>query len=233
MKDMTACREILTTPLWVIKCCQLKNWAVWANWSNSDRLPLCFHVFSLNQKTPKRIHVFSSMSGKGGEEGRLSTFAALFIINPAGWRNLWRGRGRSQKSLASPHCTDIGSEHNSFPDSHIVTAYGLSDCHWGQSQYSLGADMNRQEAELIGLSLSPMPMTGKLLDHPSEESLTGFFLKIIIRNHLLLPRPKENKSKAFLNLVPICEFICNLSASVTILNTIFDGQILGATLATL
>lgn len=75
-----------------------------------------------------------------------------------------------------------------------------------------------------------MPVTGKLLDQPSEESLTRFFFLIIIRNNLPLPQPKENEIKVFLNLVPSCEYICNLSASVTILNTIFDGQILGALL---
>jgi len=32
-----------------------------------------------------------------------------------------------------------------------------------------------QEAELSGLSLSPIPVTGKQLDQPAKESLTGIF----------------------------------------------------------
>lgn len=89
--------------------------------------------------------------------------------------------------------------------------------------------MTAQEAELLGLSLSQMPVTRKQLEQLPKESLTEVF-SVIIRNHLPLPQPKENESEAFLSLVPSCEYICNLSASVTILNTIFDGQILGALL---
>lgn len=201
MKDMTACREILTTPLWVLKCCQLKNWAVWANWSNSDRLPLCFHVFSLNQKPPKRIHVFNSMSGKGGEEGRLYTFAALFIINLAGWRNLWEEDLRSLLHLPIAHRYRIWTQQ--FPDSHIVTACEPSDCHWGQSQYSLSADMNSTGSwayrpEFIS-NASNRQTAGSAIQR-KPYCFVGFFFLIIIRKHLPLPQPKENKGKAFLNL---------------------------------
>lgn len=52
--------------------------------------------------------------------------------------------------------------------------------------------MTAQEAELLGLSLSQMPVTRKQLEQLPKESLTEDF-SVIIRNHLPLPQPKENE----------------------------------------
>lgn len=105
---------------------------------------------------------------------------------------------------------DTGSEHKCFPNSYTATAYGLSDCHWGQSQYSLGADTN---------SIGSWTYRPEFIPSANKRQAAGSAIwrkpywnvfKIIIRNHLPLPLPKETEIEAFLNLVPLA---VNISAT--------------------